>query len=249
MKHSMKLFAALATVALAAAFTSCGGGIKEQRFMGISDKPKSVKITTYEAVEKFGEVVEEEIEQVQLYEFDSDGRTLKMTVYGYDGDVDFSMTYKYDGDKCVETNSFQSYNEISRKSVLKSSTKNSFVWEMTSSGGTVVTEFVERGNNKMTTVQKDTDGDIISKFEQIYDKNGNVVEIKGYGEDGEVVYRTVSTFDGDSREITRKEWNGVDYESEYLYSYEAEDDKGNWTKRIDRADGELETVTIREIKY
>ena len=239
----------LALVALAAGLSSCGGGIEEQRFMGISGKPKSVKITQYEAVEKFGEVVEEEIEQVQLYEFDSDGRTLKMTMYGYDGDVDFRVTYKYDGDKCVEINSFESYNEISRKSVLKSNTKNSFVWEVTTSDGTMSTQYTERGNNKITTVEKDADGNTIHKIENTYDNNGNLIEYKSYGEDGKVAYRTVSTFDGNSREITNTVWYGEDDAEEYTFSYEAEDDKGNWTKRIDRANGELESVTIREIKY
>jgi hypothetical protein len=238
------LFAALAAVS---AMAGCDGGMREQKFMGMSGNPESVKTTMFEAIEKFGEVTEQGIGGVYVHEFDKDGHVVKMTAYDSEGEVVYSNTNEYVDGKCVESTSFQMYNNVTTTNTLKSSTGNSFSWEQTSSDGKTTTSLVERGKDKTTTTVKDSNGNIVSKYEQFYDGRGNIIELKAYGEDGSVVYSEKSTFDDDAREVT-KTMTSRDEETVFSYSYEAVDDKGNWIRRIERLDGEL-IVTTREIKY
>lgn len=238
------LFVLLAVIPLV--FSGCGG-IAEQKFMGISGKPKSVKETKYEAVEKFGEAVEQDIEDASYYEFNKDGHIQKIAVYDYDGDVIFSRTYKYENGKQVETNSFQKYNNILTTDVLKNRTSKSETWETTTSDGRTTTTNLEIGNQKTISVTKDSDGNTISKADIRFDKKRNLVEQKIYSEN-QVVYWVKSTFDDDSKEITKTILAGGD-DGIYRYEYKEFDNKGNWTKRIEYLNEELGFVTMREIKY
>ncbi|GHT32322.1 hypothetical protein FACS189434_03810 [Bacteroidia bacterium] len=59
-------------------FVACSGGLKEQKILGVNGSPKSIKEINYEATEKFGEVIEQDIEDVLYYEFDKQGLVQKM---------------------------------------------------------------------------------------------------------------------------------------------------------------------------
>jgi hypothetical protein len=237
------LFLLLVSIVL----VECSSGIKEQKFMGISGNPKSVKETKYEAIEKFGEVIEKDIEGVQYYEFDKDGYVQKTTIYDFDGDVVFTTTNKFEDGKCVENNSFQRYNSISTTNILKNRTSKNESWESKTSDGRTTTSNIELGNQKTISTIKDSDGNTISKIEQHFDNNGNLVEHKVYGEN-QVAYWVKSTFDDDSKEITKTML--VDGNDEiYTYTYKEVDKRGNWTKRIEHLNGEFESITIREIMY
>ncbi len=251
MNNPKRSFAAVAVVVMAAAMMAgcCNGGIEEQRFMGMAGKPKSVKITVYEAVEKLGDALPlETVMEERLYDFTVDGQQQTMVMYNSDGDVVFSIIHYFEDGRCIETSAFH-YGKLVDTRTFESGTKKSYVWKLTASDGTVTTLHTERGENKMTTVEKDAAGNAVSKGETTYDCNGNIIEYSAYDAEGELAYRTLSTFDDDSREITKKMWHGGVDSGEYSYSYETFDDNGNWTKRIDRLNGEIESVTMREITY
>jgi hypothetical protein len=237
------IFIAFATLL----FISCGSDVKEQKYMGISGNPKTVKDTRHEATEKFGEAVEQEIYEVLSYEFDGSGYVKKMAHYNDDGNAVYTITNKFENGKCVESKVHQKYNDISTTNTIKERTSKKEVWERKTSDGRITTSHIEHGNLKSTTIIKDSDGNTVSKTERRFDSKGNVLEFKRYSEK-DVVYWTKSIFDDDSREIEKKMLDGSD-DCVYTYKYDSFDKKGNWTKRFEYKDGDIEYITIRKINY
>jgi hypothetical protein len=95
---------------------------------------------------------------------------------------------------------------------------------------------------------KDSDGNILSKSEIEIDNNGNIIEYKVYDDSETLYYCYKSTFDNKSQEIERKILGGYN-EGLYTYKYDSFDSKGNWTKKIEYKDGEIESLEIRKIEY
>ncbi|MCD8029323.1 MAG: hypothetical protein LUF85_00335 [Bacteroides sp.] len=234
---------------LVGVLSGCGSGdIKRKKFMGISGNPTFVKYTTYDAVERFGEVIEKDLEEVQTYEFDTEGNVVKLSVYNYEGELNFTLTHTFENGKRVETRSYQRYNSLSETSLLTNRTSSQETWETQLSDGTITTTYIELEDQKKTEVVKDSEGNITSRTEQFFDRKGNLKEYKAYDENNKVRYWFKTTFDTHSRELTQTTLVGNN-EEVYTYKYVASDDKGNWTKRIEYVDGELESVTLREIRY
>jgi hypothetical protein len=221
--------------------------IKNQKFLGAKGNPKSIKETKYEAVEKFGEVIEGVVDEVIRYEFDKSGNIQKLTHYDDDGDVVFSISYVFEDGECIETKSYQKYNNIVSTSSLKNRTSKNETWERKTSDGKITTSYSEYDKLTRTTITKDSENIIVSKEEQIIDNKGNLVEIKVYNEE-KVVYWYKSKFDDNSQEIERKMLVGYD-EGIFTYKYDSFDKKGNWIKRVEYKDGKIESLTIREIEY
>jgi len=233
---------------MAVFFVGCSGSaIKEQKFLGVNGSPKSIKDTKYEAVEKFGEVIEQDVDEVLCYEFDKHGFVQKMVYYNSDGDVNFSVTNTFENGKCIENKSYQKYNDLTTTSTLKNRTSKSEIWESTTSDGKTTTQYSEIENLKTTMIVKDSDDNAVSKVELIRDNKGNIVEYKVYNEE-KVVYWYKSTFNEKSQEVERKMLSGYD-EGIYTYKYDSFDKKRNWTKKVEYKDGEIESLTIREITY
>jgi hypothetical protein len=242
MKKGLVLLA-MVTVML----VGCSNNFKEQKFLGIKGNPKSIKDTKYNAIEKFGEVVEQNISEIQYYEFEEYGHILQMKHYNADGDIVYSGNNKFEDGKCIESKEHQKYNNISCINILKERKSQSDIWEHKYSDGRITTTFTVYEGQKVTTVIKDSDGNTIQKIEQQYDKNGNCIEYKNYGEN-QVDYWFISKFNEKYQEFEKKVLEGYD-EGNYIYKYDSFDNKSNWTKKIEYKDGEIESLTIREIKY
>ena len=230
-------------------FVGCSeSNIKEQKFLGVNGNPKSIKDTKYEAIEKFGEVIEQNIEEVLYYEFDKQGHVQKTINYDSEGDTTYSETNTFEGGKCIESTTYHKYvNEITSTYKLKNRTWKSEIWEGKTSEGKTITVYRKYENLKLTMVTKDFDNNIVSKIEQITDDNGNIVEYKVYNK-GKVVYWYKSIFNDKSQEVERKMLSDYD-EGICTYKYDSFDKKGNWTKKIEYKDGKIESMTIREVVY
>ena len=86
----------LILVVIACIIAGCSGDIKQQKFIGMSGNPKSVKETVYEATEEFGEIVEGDIEESCYYEFDKEGFVVKtISIHCYSGDTLLVVTNKF----------------------------------------------------------------------------------------------------------------------------------------------------------
>ena len=55
-----------------------------------------VIFTTYRLSEKFGEIVKEEIEDKEIYKFNSKGDVIERAQYDSDGSLEFKFIFKYD---------------------------------------------------------------------------------------------------------------------------------------------------------
>ena len=161
-------------------------GCSESNIKGHNGKPKSIKDTKYEAIEKFGEVIGQNIDKVSYYEFGKHGYAQKIIHYNSIGDIIFSETQTFEGDECIEMTSYQKYNDITSTSKLKNRTPNSETWERKTSKGETTISYSKYENMEMTTVTKDLEGNIVSQAELVYDDNRNIVEHK-YSKNGEVL--------------------------------------------------------------
>ena len=224
-----------------------GNNIEKQKFLGAKGNPKSIKVTKYEAVEKFGEVIEGDIDEVIRYVFDKSGNFQKITHYDDDGDVVFYISYVFENGECIETKFYQKYNNTTTISSLKNRTSKNETWERKTFDGKTTTSYSEYDKLTTTIITKDSENNIVSKEEQVRDNRGNFVEIKVFNEE-KVTYWYKSKFDDNSQEIERKMLEGYE-EGIYTYKYDSFDKKGNWIKRVEYKDGEIKSLTIREIEY
>lgn len=83
--------------------TSCNQGVPSLKFEGLNGKVQSVRESKYEAVEKFGEAIPDELEQVLILDFDKDGHLLKHFLYDDDGELMYGWEQSYDGDIVTQT--------------------------------------------------------------------------------------------------------------------------------------------------
>jgi len=228
-------------------FIGCNNDFKERKYLGINGKARSIKDTKYVASEKFGEIIEQYISEIGYYEFDEYGQIKKMEMYDDDEEIIYSSNYKYENGKCIENKTYRKYDDISTVNTLRERKNKNEIWENKSSDGKIMTTFNSYENQKRITVTKDSEGNIKSKGENQFDKNGNIIERK-YFNDEKVEYWQISKFNNKSQELEKKVIEGYD-EGVYTYKYESFDEKGNWTKKIEYKGDEVETLTIRVIKY
>lgn len=228
---------------------SCSdSNIKEPKFLGTRGNPKFIKETAYNAIEKFGEVVEKDVLTISEYEFNVNGNIKKVMLYNEDGDLFLSMTNVFKDGECVETESYNKYSNSTVTSSLKEKTSNNETWERKTSEGKITTSFRVFDRYKITTFTKDSEQNTISKEEQIRDSKGNLIELKVFDKE-KVTYWYKSTFDVKSQEIEKKVLTTGYDEGIYTYRYESFDTKGNWTRKIEYKDGEVVSLTIRQIEY
>ena len=235
-------------LAIAVFFISCSDSNKNQKFLGLKGNPKSIKEIKYDAFEKFGEVIEDDIDEVIHYEFDKTGSIKKIAYYDEDGDMMYSVTNTFKDGVCIESKFYQKYSDATTTSSLKDKTSKSETWEMKTSDGKITTSYSEYDKLKTTIITKDSENNVVSKEEQTKDNKGNIIEVKVYNED-DVVYWYKSTFDDKSQEIEKKMLAGGYDEGIYTYKYDSFDKKGNWIRKIEYKDGEIESLAIREIEY
>ena len=115
---------------------------------------------------------------------------------------------------------------------------------------------------KFTQITLSEDGELLDKWKNKYDNDGNNIETNRYDKDGELLYKLKYKFDEKGNLI---ENNGYDKDGELMYKTEYEykefDNNKNWLKRIEyykeyedekdaviikREDAE---ITEREIEY
>lgn len=86
------------------------------------------KESKFDAVEKFGEIVPDDLNEVVIYEYDNDGNPVKYGVYDEDGDYIFKLEQKYDNGLLVSQTSFQKYGNKTAHNVVVERKKNYIKW-------------------------------------------------------------------------------------------------------------------------
>lgn len=248
---------------------------KTQKFLGMRGKPKSVKEAEYKAVEKFGEVIPQDIEEIVYYKFNKKGRIEEVVNYDTNKNEIYKLSNRFNNKgNLIERYQFNKISNTSNVSILKSRNSNNEVWENKTSNGETTISNIEIDNRKEIIKIKDLKGNIISKYESQTDEKGNLVYFVQYQEN-EIPYKHQSLFDENSRELKKivfvllpgskyekispyEELEGIEKDLNekkifdtiiYTYTYETLDKKQNWTKKIEYLNGVPNSITIREIKY
>lgn len=191
-------------------FVGCGGGNSryDYELYGLNAPVKSVKVLTYEADSKFGEVVKGELKFLGNYvaEFNAVGNIQSISDFDSDGDLFWVSKYKYnDNNHMIEHSSYNPEGEVEYKNTFEyvydgekivSVTQNSlyndinttYLYESMYDGNTIVEEntFV---NGDFISKTKYLKHDVSGKEWILYDKDG-VEESSGheyYNKSGRVV--------------------------------------------------------------
>lgn len=233
--------------------TGCSNSTTSMKFLGLNGEVSSIKDTKFDVKEKFGEIFPNEIEEVSVYNFNSDGNVLNQTVYSPGGDIKYSFEHLYKDKNCYQTIFKRiSFNlktmdsdTITSISKLLKSNGNLFIWENTTNDSDPQLSKVEKSRSyiKTTTeVGKDS-----KQINEAWYNNSNLVEQK-ITTGSEIVFWTKSQYDKQNRLIELKNLVGNDKET-VSYSYNKMDNKENWIERIEYINGKPENIIIREIKY
>lgn len=230
----------------------CGNSSKNQlplpllRFGGMKGDVAKVKESTYDAVEKFGDIYPDELNQVFVTEYTSNGRPKSYAAYDYDGDWNYKYENSYEGDRCIKTVTHQRYGNTTTEMVFVEGRKNYEKWANTTDGKTTYTEIFYEG---LKQISKDEEGNTV--FELEVDKEGRPIDQKNYN-NGEIVYRRRCQYDAKGLlSKTTEYFSATDGRPEiHTYSYPEFDKRGNWiTQHVFTDDGEATYVIKREITY
>ena len=215
---------------------------KAQKFMGLNGSLERIKDSKYEAVEKFGEAQQGDLDEVIIYEFDKNGNNTKYATYNHWGDCLFSSKFTYENGECVLQETKNSYSG-NYKTELISRQGNVRIFEQASEQDTVK---IEETTSKRYLCFNTYASDYKMKEEVWTDNKNNVIERK-VTRDEVIVYWVKSKFEGNNE--VKAEYLDENNKGIWTYSYGDYDKKRNWTKKISYKDGVLESVTIREITY
>lgn len=182
---------------------------------GLNRPVKSIKVTTYEAESKFGEVVKGDLKWNGHYlaEFNSVGNIISLTEYDDDGDLNGVTKYKYNNDdNVIDASEYDEdgklhYNQsleyngslLSKvTSTLKySKEENVYVYEITREGETITSETTHHNGELISVV----------KYSK-YDKTG--VEWVRYDGDGKETAKGSSLLNKDGK-VTKYNLSETEY--------------------------------------
>ena len=241
--HSYLFLALLCAVA-------CSGNkfndIPEIKYGGLNGKVVSTRDSRYDVEDKFGEIVPDELEEVVVTVYDSDGHQIKYTSYDSDGDLQYRLTDIYEKGLLKKEVYEYGWNDSKTEYVVAERRKNYLKLNQTDANGDSIIEIFYDG---LHSCNKDEDGDVI--FESFYDKKGHLTEQKSYNYAGEVTYHIKQEFDKKGNLVKSIKYYSSHGDPEVTtYTYQEFDKKGNWiTQYIQDEDGDVTGIVKREITY
>ncbi len=173
---------------------------------GLNSPVKSIKVTTYEADSKFGEVVKGDLKWDGHYlaEFNNIGNIISLTEYDGDGDIDGVIKYKYNNDdNVIDVSEYDEDGELDYNKLLEYNgsllSKVTSIYKYSKADDVYVTDIFYDGE----TIVKETiyyNGELMSvvKYSK-YDEAG--AEWISYDKDGKEKNRGSSIFNEDNREF------------------------------------------------
>lgn len=176
--------------------------------MNLFGKVKSVKETSYEAVEKFGEIERGEKTvgvDSYYYLFDEFGNLLKKNSYDYVGNLKYGFEYEYEYD---EKQNLTFMGVASGRDQAKNIIKYRY----------------DDNGNRIEEIGYDPNGNVFMKMTYKYDDNGNLTEEKSYDSDSGIDSKSIYKYDASGNKIEDNDFDSEGRISKCTYKY---DDKGN----------------------
>ena len=156
----------------------------------LKGKVKSIKETTYEAVEKFGQIEKGDVLYDRDFSFtiyDKNGNKIEKNYYFSDG-LYSKYTYKYDKKgNTIEINNYNSNGSIHEKYTFK---------------------YDEKGNNIEQNNYK-YDGSFLYKYTYKYDEKGNNIEKNNYDSNGRLDSKYTYEYDKNNNWTQRIEYKNT----------------------------------------
>jgi hypothetical protein len=203
---------------------------------GLKGKVASVEETTYDAVEKFGEISKgkrREGSSHSLHKYDEKGNCIEENKYNSDGRLDSKYIYRYDekGNQ-TEMNSYNSDGSLDRKYTYR---------------------YDEKGNRTEMN-RHNSEGNLEYKTTWKYNEKGNITEESGYNSDGSMMGKIAVKYDEKGNRIemnTNNSDGSLSAQANCEYKY---DNKDNWIEQViqeSEAGTAKKTYTIveRQIEY
>lgn len=222
-----------------------GMSVNELKFGGLKGNVSSYKEFVYDAEEKFGEVVPDDLEGVTIYEYDKDGHQIKFGIYDEDGDVIYKYEDTFEKGVLVSRTAMQRYGDKRTESRIVERNKNYLKW--CHEYGTANEYTTEVFYEKNFLCEKENGEKML---EIVYDKEGREIDRKRYL-DGELSSRIKNEYNDAGllvKSIQYGTWN-LDKGDVLTYKYVEFDKKGNWVTSHVYENGELEAIQKREIIY
>jgi len=233
---------------------SCSNEKNDLKRANLFGKVKFVKEINYEAVEKFGEIVEGYTLHTYESTYDEKGNLIKWCRE--------SETF-LEGIICTEYNVDEKRNQIGITYNSQHNIKYKLVRKNDSNGNEIESNFYDNNSNLTTKVKSEldkngnaikdrrynSDGNLESVTERTFDKNGNCIEAIFTTNTGVVFQKwEEQMYDKFNNMINWKLTipSGATVHIENKYEF---DKNNNWIRQISLQDQKPENVIKREIKY
>ena len=214
-------------IILATLSASCNQSEKKNDLTeeNLKGKVKSIKETTYKAVDKFGQIEKGDVLNNYFNIYNEKGNKIEDNFYDSDGNLSSKDTYEYDekGNN-IEKNNYDSDGSLNSKTTYK----------------------YDKKGNKIEDNSYDSDGSLNSKTTYKYDEKGNNIEKNNYDSDGSLNSKTTYKYD--------EKGNMIEYNTDgrfgekYTYKYEY-DKNNNWIQQVTYEDNKPIQITERIIEY
>ena len=212
----------------------------ELKFDGLKGNVSGCKDYSYDAEERFGEIVPGDLDGVVIYEYDNDGHQIKLGIYDDDGEYIFKQEKVFEKALVVSSTTMTRVNDKKTKKTVVERKKNYIKWR--ADDETTMETFYD----KNSCLTKDENGDIIEEY--VFDNKGRPLEEKAYYK-GELSYRRQNEYDKNGLLIRSKTYYSSNNTEVLTYKYPEFDKKGNWIVQYVYEDGEIEYIVKRDIIY
>ncbi|AFL96689.1 hypothetical protein ACQ1Q1_08150 [Ornithobacterium rhinotracheale] len=223
--------------------------------MHLKGKVKSVKQTTYKAVEKFGQVErgsESGFNNDNFYVvFNEKGNCIEEVRYNSEGNIDRKSTLAYDEkENCIERVRYNAEGSIDEKMTLAYDDKgNKIECVFYNSDDSIYSKstyaYDEKGNC-IEEVWYNSEDSIDVKSTYFYDEKGNVRTVVWYDSEGSMTRKNIYDYEGNQIQVDYYNSEGKFYRETYTYEYDTHD---NWIKKITYKNDKAESIAEREITY
>lgn len=196
------------------------------------------------------------VDKRHTYEYDGDGHLVEENDYYAYHDSDevsnFKTIYDFNEEKKLIGKGFYTDDELIRKFLLKTDQQGNVIEEMEfyadGKPAGLVTFAFDESKNPITENVYTAEGNLKQTTHIKYNADGEKIEESLTDAEGNVVRKTTYQRDSENH-VTEQEikmGEELSFFYEYLYEY---DEKGNWLKRIDKTDGNVEMIIERSYEY
>ena len=258
--YIQSIFFVVFSVVILASISSCSDTksihLDEIKLKG---KVKSIKETSYEAIQKDGEIVigkraKPSWKKDSYRGFNRKGELTEELVYNTDGSLRSISTLKTINKNSVSESIFKPSGELKFRQISNYNDNGKLVEKVRFNldGETLVRNlyrYDENGNRIEDLQYFNTNENPSIKTTYKYDELGNKVEEFMYNPEDRLIAKWLSKYN-DQNSLVEENYYYADgsLSAQEVYSYEF-DKKGNWTKQIIVSNEVPKYIVIREIKY